>query len=68
MADLCFVTTCMGRLAALRQTLGPMLDQAEGSRIVVVDYTCPDGAGDWVDGGGCWPADGEGFCAFGGVP
>ena len=48
MAAICFVTTCMGRLAALRQTLGPMLDQPGGS-CVVVDYSCPDGAGDWVE-------------------
>jgi GT2 family glycosyltransferase len=48
MADLSIVTTCMGRLAALRQTLGPMLDQPGGS-CVVVDYSCPDGAGDWVE-------------------
>lgn len=48
MADLCLVTTCMGRLAALRQTLGPMLDQPGGPPVVVVDYSCPDGAGDWV--------------------
>ncbi len=48
MADLCFVTTCMGRLAALQLTLGPMLDQPGGS-CVVVDYSCPEGAGDWVE-------------------
>ena len=47
-ADLCFVTTCMGRLAALRQTLGAMLDQP-GSLCVVVDYSCPEGSGDWVE-------------------
>jgi hypothetical protein len=49
MADLRFVTTCMERLAVLRQTLGPTLDQAEGSRVVVVGYSRPDGAGDWVE-------------------
>lgn len=48
MPDLCFVTTCMGRLAALRQSLGAMLDQAGGPPVVVVDFSCPDGAGDWV--------------------
>jgi glycosyltransferase involved in cell wall biosynthesis len=47
MAAVCFVTTCMGRLAALRQSLGPMLEQPDGS-CVVVDYSCPDGAADWV--------------------
>ena len=49
MADLCIVTTCMGRLAQLRQTLGPMLAQDGGVPVVVVDYSCPDGAGDWVE-------------------
>jgi glycosyltransferase involved in cell wall biosynthesis len=49
MADLCLVTTCMGRLSALRQTLGPMLAQAGAPPVVVVDYSCPDGAGDWVE-------------------
>jgi hypothetical protein len=48
MADLCFVTTCMGRLAALEQTVGPMLDQPGESSVVVVDYSCPDRSGDWV--------------------
>ncbi len=48
MAALTIVTTCMGRLAALRQTLGLMLRQP-GSSCVVVDYSCPDGAGDWVE-------------------
>jgi GT2 family glycosyltransferase len=48
MADLCFVTTCMGRLAALEQTLGSMLAQPGGS-CVVVDYSCPDRSGDWVE-------------------
>ena len=46
MASLCFVTTCMGRLGTLRQSLEPMLRQ--GGSCVVVDYSCPDGAGDWV--------------------
>ena len=47
MADICFVTTCMGRLSALRQSLGSMLEQANSS-CVMVDYSCPDGSGDWV--------------------
>jgi GT2 family glycosyltransferase len=46
MANLCFVTTCMGRLHALRQSLGAMVGQ--GGPCIVVDYSCPDGAGDWV--------------------
>jgi glycosyltransferase involved in cell wall biosynthesis len=47
MAAICFVTTCMGRLAALQLSLGPMLAQP-GCSCVVVDYSCPDQAGDWV--------------------
>jgi hypothetical protein len=47
MAELCFVTCCMGRLSSLRESLGPMVDQP-GSSCVVVDYSCPEGAGDWV--------------------
>ena len=47
MADLCFVTTCMGRLAALRQSLGPMV--AQGGSCIVVEYSCPESAGDWVE-------------------
>jgi glycosyltransferase involved in cell wall biosynthesis len=38
----------MGRLHVLEQTLGPMVDQP-GVSCVVVDYSCPDGAGDWVE-------------------
>jgi glycosyltransferase involved in cell wall biosynthesis len=49
MGDLCLVTTCMGRLDKLRQTLGPMLAQDGGVPVVVVDYSCPDGVGDWVE-------------------
>ena len=46
MANLCFVTTCMGRLHALRRSLGAMVGQ--GGSCIVVDYSCPEGAGDWV--------------------
>ncbi len=46
MADLCFVTTCMGRLGALRQSLPAMLRQ-DGT-CILVDYSCPDGSGDWA--------------------
>jgi glycosyltransferase involved in cell wall biosynthesis len=48
MAAITFVTTCMGRLAALRQSLGLMLEQP-GTLCVVVDYSCPECAGDWVE-------------------
>lgn len=42
-----FVTTCKGRLAHLRQTL-PRLAAQPDAEVIVVDYDCPDGAGDWV--------------------
>lgn len=41
------VMTCKGRLAHLQQSL-PRLAAQEGLSIVVVDYGCPDHAGDWV--------------------
>ena len=47
-ADLWFVTTCMGRLAALKEALPTFVAQPK-SRVVVVDYSCPDRAGDWVE-------------------
>ena len=48
MASLTFVTTCMGRLDALRQTLGRAAGQS-GSECVLVDYACPQHAGDWAE-------------------
>jgi glycosyltransferase involved in cell wall biosynthesis len=46
------ITTCKGRLEHLKQTL-PALMAAPGLEVVVVDYDCPDHAGDWVRG--AWP-------------
>lgn len=43
--EVTFVVTCMGRLAHLKQTL-PLL--ATVAPVVVVDYSCPDKAGQWV--------------------
>src|SRR5262245_31215668 len=48
MSAICFITTCMGRLAHLQQTLGSMTAQP-GASCIVVDYSCPDHAGDWVE-------------------
>jgi glycosyltransferase involved in cell wall biosynthesis len=48
MGELCYITTCMGRLAHLQQSLPRIAGQA-GVDCVVVDYSCPDGAGDWVE-------------------
>ena len=44
---LTFVTTCMGRLRFLRETL-PLLAAQPAAACVVVDYGCPDHCGDWV--------------------
>ena len=48
MTDIAFVTTCKGRLHHLRETL-PLIVAEQPAEIVVVDYACPDGAGDWVE-------------------
>lgn len=42
-----FVTTCKGRLEHLRQSL-PQLARQPHAQVIVVDYDCPDGAGDWA--------------------
>jgi len=47
------ITTCKGRLEHLKQTL-PALMASPGLEVVVVDYDCPDGAGDWARA--TWPA------------
>lgn len=47
MADLCYITTCKGRLAHLKQTL-PRVAGQPGLSCVVVDYSCPDGTAGWV--------------------
>jgi GT2 family glycosyltransferase len=43
-----FITTCMGRLSALKQSL-PTFSRQPNSRVIVVDYACPDRSGDWVE-------------------
>lgn len=48
MNKIAFVTTCKGRLHHLAETL-PLIVSAAPDEIVVVDYGCPDGAGDWVE-------------------
>lgn len=48
-----FITTSKGRLAHLQQTLPRMAAQA-GAEVIVVDYDCPEGSGDWV--AAQWPA------------
>ena len=41
------ITTCKGRLHHLKQTL-PLMVAQHPDELVVVDYNCPDGTGDWV--------------------
>jgi len=41
------VTTCKGRLEHLKVTLPHMMALPD-CEVIVVDYDCPDGAGDWV--------------------
>lgn len=43
------IVTCKGRLHHLKQTL-PLLVDAGPEEIIVVDYDCPDGTADWVEG------------------
>ena len=44
---LTFVTTCKGRLEDLQNTLPRLVVQPK-SRVVVVDYSCPQNCGEWV--------------------
>lgn len=48
MTSIAFVTTCKGRLHHLQETL-PLLVAQAPDEIIVVDYGCPQGAGDWVE-------------------
>jgi glycosyltransferase involved in cell wall biosynthesis len=41
------ITTCKGRLEHLKRSLPRMLDQG-AANVIVVDYSCPDGTGDYV--------------------
>ncbi|MGE5466999.1 MAG: glycosyltransferase family 2 protein [Ignavibacteria bacterium] len=47
MSAITLVTTCKGRLAHLRDSLPRMAAQAD-AEVVVVDYGCPEQAGDWA--------------------
>jgi glycosyl transferase family 2 len=46
--QVCFITTCMGRLSSLKRSL-PTFSRQRNSRVIVVDYSCPDNAGTWVE-------------------
>ena len=48
MREICLITTCMGRLAHLQQSLAAAVAQPHCS-CVVVDYSCPERCGDWVE-------------------
>jgi hypothetical protein len=52
MPRLTAITTCKGRLEHLKATL-PALMAVPDLEVVVVDYDCPDRAGDWVRA--TWP-------------
>ena len=41
------VMTCKGRLGQLQQSL-PLLAAQDRLALIVVDYGCPERAGDWV--------------------
>ncbi len=47
MKKLSFVTTCMGRLEHLKQTLPTQ--KHPDCESIVVDWSCPDKCGDWVE-------------------
>lgn len=42
------ITVCKGRLEHLKQSLPKMLDQTN-SEVIVVDYSCPEKTGDYVE-------------------
>jgi glycosyltransferase involved in cell wall biosynthesis len=46
-AKMTFVVTCKGRLEHLRRSL-PRMAAQKGCKVIVVDSSCPDGAGHWV--------------------
>lgn len=46
--DFTFITTCKGRLEHLKQSLPRMCAQM-AAKVIVVDYSCPDGTAQWVN-------------------
>jgi len=48
MMSIAFVTTSRGRLHHIRETLPLMLAQG-AAEVIVVDFSCPDHTGDWVE-------------------
>ncbi len=47
-AELTYAVTCMGRLEHLKQSLPALVRNGRGP-VVLVDYSCPDGCGDWAE-------------------
>jgi hypothetical protein len=47
MTDVAFITTCKGGLHPIQETL-PLIAAGSPAEIVVVDYGCPQGMGDWL--------------------
>lgn len=43
-----FVTTCKGRLSHIQETLPLLCEQAKQD-VVIVDYSCPQKTGEWVE-------------------
>jgi glycosyltransferase involved in cell wall biosynthesis len=48
MVSVSYITTCMDRLEFLKQSLPAMLAQPD-AECVVVDYSCPQRCGEWVE-------------------
>lgn len=48
MPEIAIITTCMGRLEHLQQSLPTWLNQG-AAEVVVVDYSCPQRSGEWVE-------------------
>ncbi|MEN6541113.1 glycosyltransferase family 2 protein [Parvibaculum sp.] len=46
-SQITYITTCKGRLHHLKQSL-PVVARQPDLKVIVVDYDCPDGTGEWV--------------------
>src|SRR5690349_8864227 len=46
-AQITYITTCKGRLGHLKETLPRAV--AQGLKCIVVDYSCPESSGAWVE-------------------
>ena len=44
-----FIIPCKGRLEHLKKTLEFVMAQKNDVEVIVVDYDCPDNAGNWVE-------------------